>query len=356
MRSLQTVIINKKVMNYGRSSGISQMGIIDNDNQIFDDLVIHAVQQMFAYIDKLDLKRKLYSILQKIQNVSSQIHYFTYYQTKNIVLTADNNQDEDNDQDFEYVIDKLYYEKNTEISNNWVDKATSEQIMEMEMDETSILNHWQDIEQKKQDAECQKKIFELSKLENPNKNWVSNFEIFEKIDKILKFGFCSDFKGILIKLYIINVLVYESVSKYNDNFNMFNVLMETKIKYIKTKFNLKPGFEKIIKIFISEYLKDDPFILIGYKQISLYTSLLLYIMLIEKKIPPDNFTDSELLSMYNMRHELQEITELLVKEELKYKVNFNNIRQNVIFSIQNTFITNSNKIFLEYILEEGHEA
>jgi len=41
----------------------SNTNLIEGDSQIFEDLVIHSVQQMFAYIDKIDLKRKLYSIL-----------------------------------------------------------------------------------------------------------------------------------------------------------------------------------------------------------------------------------------------------------------------------------------------------
>jgi len=83
------------------------------------------------------------------------------------------------------------------------------------------------------------------------------------------------------------VLVYENIKRYNKNLNKFTILMESKTKYIKTKFNLKTGFEKIIKIFISDYLKKDPFIYIGFKAISLYSSLILYLLLVENKMPTE---------------------------------------------------------------------
>lgn len=346
MRSLQIVIINKKVMKKDEKYFNSKTNLIDGDQQIFEDLVIHSVQQMFAYIDKIDLKRKLYSILQKIQNKQSLIHYFKFYAVKNTIFITDNSTEFEEDSDFEYMLDKLYYEKNKNTHNDFFDELTQEQIMEMELDENSILNKKQLVQKETNIANLKK----ISDMKNycGNTNWVYNFEIFEKVDKILKYGFCEDFKGILIKLYIINVLVYENIKRYNKNLNKFTILMESKTKYIKTKFNLKTGFEKIIKIFISDYLKKDPFIYIGFKAVSLYSSLILYLLLVENKIPTEQFTENEIKSMANMRHELSDITQFLVQEEAKNKFDFKTLVMKFNFSLCKEQI--GNKLKISYVL------
>jgi len=46
---------------------------------------------------------------------------------------------------------------------------------------------------------------------------------------------------------------------------VFNLFVSKKVKYIKKIFNLKNGFEKIIKMVIDDYIKKDPMILIGTK-------------------------------------------------------------------------------------------
>lgn len=316
LSDLQSVIISKRVMHNSRKT-VHDRSLIDNDEQIYDDLIIHSVQQMFQYLDKVDLDRKIYSIFQRIAHFSTQVHYFSYYQMKNVIVIDNNCSNLDENQDFDYMTDKLYYEKNKNAHLDHFDKLFDEQILEMQdsFDDTSDIIL---------DDECL----------DDNKNWVKNFDIFKTIDSILKFGFCNkDLKGILLKLYIINVLMYNQVFKFDTNMYVFNLFVSKKVKYIKKIFNLKNGFEKIIKMVIDDYIKKDPMILIGTKQMSLYQSLLLYILLLQKKISYQVFSQQEIQCMQYMKHELQDITELLLLQESKQGIDFNNTKTLLDFTV-----------------------
>ena len=316
LSDLQSVIISKRVMHNSRKT-VHDRSLIDNDEQIYDDLIIHSVQQMFQYLDKVDLDRKIYSIFQRIAHFSTQVHYFSYYQMKNVIVIDNNCSNLDENQDFDYMTDKLYYEKNKNAHLDHFDKLFDEQILEMQdsFDDTSDIIL---------DDECL----------DDNKNWVKNFDIFKTIDSILKFGFCNkDLKGILLKLYIINVLMYNQVFKFDTSMYVFNLFVSKKVKYIKKIFNLKNGFEKIIKMVIDDYIKKDPMILIGTKQMSLYQSLLLYILLLQKKISYQVFSQQEIQCMQYMKHELQDITELLLLQESKQGIDFNNTKTLLDFTV-----------------------
>ncbi len=330
--SLQTVIIGKRVM-YNKYVPQKNPNILINDDKdIFDDLVLHQIQQMFQFFEKIDLDRKLYSILSSIQNYSQRIHYFTFYQKKHYIVVDDTIDDEESD--FESKFDILTFETSKYISEDNIQSLTEQQIEEY-------------IEEK---FKTKKEIT----IDNTytNEYWVDNFYIFDLIDNVLKFGFCKDFKGIYLKLYIINLLFYEQIRKFNKNIYLFVEFLDKKRRYNRKQFNMKNGLSKIVKLIIDEYTNDNPSIMMGDKQIKLYSILLLYIMLIKKQIPQCNFSVDELESMQNMKHQLSDITELLVSKEKEYDVDFNNLILNCRFEVTRNSKT---EIRLEMIIDGQEE-
>lgn len=313
LNNLQRIIISQKVMN--NSNNFNQNNI-EYDSGVFNDLLNHSVQQMFAYLDKVDLNRKAYSIFQKIQHKSQQIHYYTYYQLKRTIMLDDiYYSDSEEDQDFEFAIDKMYYEKNKYQFQDHFDKLLDEQINEMEDEKIAI--------------EFDAIIKDKQENESGANKWLGDFDIFKKVDKILKYAFSKDFKCIFLKLYTINLIIYGKMLELNENICLFNSFIEKKRQYNVRSFNLKNGFERIIKFMIKEYVDDDPLMLLGEKQIELYSSLLLYVLLLENKIPPINFNKKEVMSMKSMKHQLQDITDLLIEKEQKMHIDFNNLCLNL---------------------------
>ncbi len=325
---LQTIIIGKKVMSTYNVSSSNPSIMIDRDDDVFQDLVIHSIQQMFQYFDKIDLDRKLYSILCSIQNYSSRIHYFTFYSSKNTVIVDGTFGDEESD--FDNRFDQIYFDNNKHLYEEDHDQMIDRQVEEF------ISERFGEDEELEIDIELK------------NEQWIQNFDIFKTIDFVLKFGFCKEFKGIYIKLHLINLLVYEQMKKFNKNMFLFEKFIQEKKKYNKKDFNFKNGLIKIIKFIMREYTLNDPSIMVGDKQIKLYTILLLYILLIKKQIPQNNFSKEEIELMQNMKHQLSDMSELMIEKETEQQIDFNNLIFNCEFGLSKNSKT---EIRLEMIID-----
>lgn len=264
------MIINYKVL---KKRGNYQGGggkVVEGYGYIFEDLVIHQVDQMFRYILKIDTNRKQYSILQKIQNSSSRVYFFSNYKddSKNVIM-PDNKELEDDYSMRNEIIDEYYLKNNP--------------YNQVEEDYNNLLSQ-----------------FDIKKeVVDDRKDWAVNKDIFDKIENLIIYGFIKSSRGLLRKIHIINVYMKNQIEVFNKDIFTFIEMVHANRKY-NIRYGCKSGMDKIIQMILNEYTKNDPQIRMGKKQISIYSSLILYFLILDGKI------DKNLLS----KEEYQEIMEV----------------------------------------------
>ncbi len=264
---LQSMIINSKVLRKSNKS-VGGTSIIEGKQDIFEDLTLHQVQQMYQYLPKIDTSRKVFSILQKIQNISSQVHFHKYYQSNDILIN-DNN-DEENETDLSK-IDRLYFLNNPH---------------QYEVDELKL-------------------IYEQLGIENPLKKdkTIKNkldTSIFGLMESIIRFQYIKNSKGMLNKLHVINTCLYERLNEFNNDFYKLKEVILKNRKY-NVKLDIFKGLIKTVKIMVNDYVKNDPNIQIGNKQIEYYVSLLLYVMIVFGYFDIDKLNEQELEKVKNQK-------------------------------------------------------
>ena len=283
-RTLQEMIVNYKVL---KKRGNYQGGggkVVEGYGHIFEDLVIHQVDQMFKYILKIDTNRKQYSILQKIQNSSSRVYFFSNYKddSKNIII-PDNKEIEDDYSMRNEVIDEYYYRVNP--------------YNPLEEDYNNLLKQF-DI-----------KIEQV----DDRKDWVVNKEIFDRIEKLIIFGFIKSSRGLLRKIHIINVYMKNQIEVFNKDIFKFIEMVHANRKY-NIRYGCKIGMDKIIQMILNEYTKNDPQIRMGKKQISIYSSLVLYFLILDGKIERNLLSDEEYMEIMEVTNYFSN-SKMLFKEE-----------------------------------------
>lgn len=258
--NLAEVIINTRVLRNSKKV-VGGSSIIEGYQEIFEDLTIHQVQQMFNYISKIDTSRKIFSILQKIQYISSQKHFHKFFR-KNYMIISD---DLDEDTGDLSPIDRMYFLNNP---TEYFRSETTDKILD------EVLGIDQD-EEKEEDPP----LFDV--------------EVFEKMEKIIKFQFIRNSKGMLNKLHVINTYLYDMFVTYNEKLYLLRDTIVSNRKY-NVKHNTFNGLKKQIRLILNDYVQSDPNIQIGDIQITYYVQLLLYIMISLGKLEVEMFTEEEI--------------------------------------------------------------
>lgn len=285
VKELQEMIINYKIL---RKNGRYYGGgtkVVEGMGQYFEDLSSHQVQQIFQYLHKVDTTRKVYSILSSIQDTSSRIYFYTFIKSDDINIGDDMYQDDDgpDSQDNISKIDKI----NFDMHKNQHNREQIEMMIECfpELKHMSLLPE-------------QKKIVK-------NKNWQSELEIFTIIEKIILFGYIKNDRGILMKLHMINLYFQGQIEDFDKSIFYFRDLMDKRKRY-KKRLNLVTGIRKVVKLIIHEYIKDsqlyDDNILIGDKQINIYSNLLILVMIKKGKIEEDDLTEKQLKEIKSIKN------------------------------------------------------
>lgn len=237
---LQSVIITTRVLNMDKFR-YGKTGRIEGETDILEDLKNHAIFQIYKYIPKIDLTKKLYSILSAIIYHSSLTHFYSYYQIKFPIMyipdmDTDITEENVDSNEIYYILKKIneLQEYNFEIENAEIDldKDTAEIITEI----TNFFKNMNDIicQEFQVDPKEMRKFIILNNIvysfyiQNYNSLGFYTNLIFKKRLVQIK----TDVNVIIIRRFV--EYIYDSVSKIDNIFLMKNIIYRTNIdKYAK---------------------------------------------------------------------------------------------------------------------------
>lgn len=201
---LQSVIITTKVLDMDKFK-FGANSRIEGEQDILDDLKNHALYQIYKYIPKIDLNRKLYSILQAIIYHSSLTHYYTFYQVKfPIMYVPDLDMDITDD-----IVDnnEIYYILKN-LNENIINDILRDQNKEV-IEDTSSTNIVQDI-----------------------------IEFFTKLDSLIIETYSDDYRN-MRKFVTLNNMVYLFyIQNYNSLQFYTNLIFKKRLVQIKNDINV----------------------------------------------------------------------------------------------------------------------
>lgn len=201
---LQSVIITTKVLDMDKFK-FGANSRIEGEQDILDDLKNHALYQIYKYIPKIDLNRKLYSILQAIIYHSSLTHYYSFYQVKfPIMYVPDLDMDITDD-----IVDnnEIYYILKN-LNENIINDILRDQNKEV-IEDTSSTNIVQDI-----------------------------IEFFTKLDSLIIETYSDDYRN-MRKFVTLNNMVYLFyIQNYNSLQFYTNLIFKKRLVQIKNDINV----------------------------------------------------------------------------------------------------------------------